>query len=160
MINDFETATEGILTLVEAWEPRLSMLPEEVITGRKNSQDRTIKQILGHLIDSASNNTHRIVHLQYQPSPLIFPNYATFGNNDRWIAIQNYQHEDWHSMIGLWKYINMHLVHVIRNIDPAKLEQRWDSGDGKLISLSEMVVSYLVHMELHMREIEGLIGPE
>ena len=51
--------------------------------GRRNSQDRTIKQILGHLVDSASNNMHRIVHFQYHDSPLHFPNYATNGNKDR-----------------------------------------------------------------------------
>lgn len=49
---------------------------ETLVTGR-NSQNRSIKQILGHLIDSPSNNNHRIVHLQYQPTSLVFPNYAT-----------------------------------------------------------------------------------
>jgi hypothetical protein len=160
MIQEFESISEGILILVKAWEPRLSGLPQDVISRRKNSQDRTIKQILGHLIDSASNNTHRIVHLQYQPGPLIFPNYATHGNNDRWIAIQDYQHEDWFNMIGLWKYSNLHLVHIIGNIDPTKLDRQWDSGEGKLISLREMVMSYQGHLELHLGEIEGLIGPD
>lgn len=158
MISEFEPVIKGITNLVNSWEPRLASLPEDVISGRKNSQGRTIRQILGHLIDSASNNTHRIVHLQYQPGPLIFPNYATHGNNDRWIAIQDYQHEDWHSVVGLWKYSNLHLVHVIGHIDPAKLDRQWDSGDGKLISLQEMVISYLGHLELHCGEVEGLIG--
>jgi len=54
------------------------------------SQYRNIKQILGHKIDSASNNTHRIVYLQYRESPCDYPNYATKGNNDKWIAIQDY----------------------------------------------------------------------
>jgi uncharacterized damage-inducible protein DinB len=40
-----------ILSLTEEWEPKLASLSEEIITQRRNSQNRTIKQILGHLID-------------------------------------------------------------------------------------------------------------
>jgi len=54
-----------IIALVTDWEPILSSLPDDIISQRRNSQNRTIKQILGHIIDSASNNTYRIVHLQY-----------------------------------------------------------------------------------------------
>src|SRR5512145_3228528 len=112
MIKEFEPITQGLLTLINEWEPKLTGLSSKVISERRNSQNSTIKQIVGHLIDSASNNTHRIIHLQYQPSPLIFPNYATYGNNDRWIAIQDYQNEDWMVVVNLWKYANLHLVHV------------------------------------------------
>lgn len=160
MIQEFEPVTKGILALVKEWEPRFAALPENLITLPRNGQGRTIKQIVGHLIDSASNNTHRIVHLQYQASPLIFPNYATQGNNDRWIAIQDYQHENWNTMIGLWKFLNLHFVHVINRIDPSKLDQQWQSGDEGLISLMEMVVSYLSHLELHLGEIEALVESE
>ncbi len=90
-MNEFESIRQELLSLIEEWEPKLSVFPDDVITERRNSQNRTIKQILGHMVDSASNNTHRIIHLQYQKSPLIFPDYANLGNNDRWIAIQNYQ---------------------------------------------------------------------
>ena len=83
-----------ILQLVNEWEPKLLSFPTNVITQKRNSQGRTIKQVLGHLVDSASNNNHRIVHLQYRENPLEFPNYATNGNNDRWIAVQNYQDEN------------------------------------------------------------------
>lgn len=93
MVKEFEPIAEGVLTLIEEWEPILLGLSNDVLSLRRNVQNRTIKQIIGHMIDSASNNTHRIVHLQYQPSPLRFPNYATNGNNDRWIAIQHYQEE-------------------------------------------------------------------
>jgi len=109
------------------------------------------------LIDSASNNIHRIVHLQYQNSPLQFPNYATEGNNDRWIAIQNYNNEDWENLVYLWKYINLHLVHVIKNIKIEKLTNEWIASPENYISLEKMVLSYLDHFELHLNEIDELI---
>ena len=113
---------------------------------------------MGHLFDSASNNTHRIVHLQYRENPMTFPNYATEGNNDRWIAIQNYQHEDWNNLVQLWKYANLHLIHVIRNIDSAKLKNHWISSEPKLIPLDEMIEYYPQHFELHLKEMEELIS--
>ena len=124
-MHPFESIHQELLKLLELWEPKLLALHETTIASRRNSQNRTIRQILGHLIDSASNNTHRIVHLQYQTSPMKFPNYASNGNNDRWIAIQDYQHEDWNNMIQLWKYINLHLSHVIQHVDPSKLNHKW-----------------------------------
>ena len=157
MIKEFEPVIREMLTMVVEWEAKLSSLPNKSITQHRNNQDRTIKQILGHLIDSASNNIHRIVHLQYRESPLEFPNYATFGNNDRWIAIQDYQGEDWHDMIMLWKYINHHLAHVIGRINPEKLDNQWIAGEGRYIALKDMVVDYVRHLKLHLGEINELI---
>ena len=161
MIKEFEPVTQGLLTLIHEWEPRLSGLPDDVITLRRNPQNRTIKQIVGHMVDSASNNTHRIVHLQYQKSPLTFPNYATNGNNDRWIAIQNYQDERWPDMIQLWKYSHLHIVHVISNVDPDKLENKWNSdSEYGHISLRAMIIDFLRHFRLHLSEIDELIKME
>lgn len=156
-MNSFEPACQSIIQLLEVWEPRLLSLSEEIISDRRNNQNRTIKQILGHLVDSASNNTHRIVHLQYRENPMTFPNYATNGNNDRWIAIQDYQHENWANLVQFWKYANLHLIHIIRNVDQAKLENQWISGEDKLISLRGNIEGYLPHFELHLNEMQELI---
>jgi len=157
MIKEFEPVIRGVVNLIDEWEPRLLGLSKNIISERRNSQNRTIKQIVGHMIDSASNNTHRIVHLQYQESPLRFPNYATNGNNDRWIAIQNYQEEDWKSMIDLWKYSNWHIVHVIKHVDSSKLDNQWYYNEERLISLKAGIIDYLRHLKLHLDEIEELI---
>ena len=156
-MNKFESICEELLSLIEEWEPKLSALGNDVITERRNSQNRNIKQITGHMVDSASNNTHRIVHLQYQPSPLFFPCYATHGNNDRWIAIQNYQDEDWSDLVQLWKYSNIHICHVIGNINSEKLNNIWIYGLNEEISLEAMVVDFPRHFKLHREEIDELI---
>ena len=157
-MKEADAITKEITALLKTWEPVLTSLEEKIITSRRNIQNRTIKQILGHLIDSASNNTHRVVHLQYQDCPFEFPNYATFGNNDRWIAIQNYQDEEWQWMIQLWKYSYLHFCHVITNVDDSKLDNEWISGPGKRISLKTMIVDFPPHLKLHLSEIEDLIN--
>jgi hypothetical protein len=157
-MDEFDSITKGITVLLEEWEAKLAALTEEMISQRRNRQNRSIRQILGHLADSASNNTHRIIHLQYQPSPLQFPNYASHGNNDRWIAIQNYQQEDWPNLLQLWKYANRHLVHVINQVDPSKLDNQWQCDENRLLSLRDGIVDYLRHFKLHLGEIEELMN--
>jgi hypothetical protein len=156
MKESLELTTE-IHKLIEIWENKLATLPSATISERRNSQNRNIKMILGHLIDSISNNIHRVVHLQYQPSPFSFPNYASFGNNDRWIAIQNYQKEDWSNMIQLWKYSLLHLCHVINNVNDDKLENEWIAGPGRTFTLKTMIIEFLKHLKLHLSEINELI---
>lgn len=159
-MKDSTLITREIISLVKDWEPKLASLPVEIITQRRNSQNRTIKQILGHLVDSASNNTHRIVHLQNIPGPLTFPNYATFGNNDRWIALQNYQNEDWTILVQLWKYSMLHICHVIENVSDDKLNNEWISGPDERISLKKMINGFVPHFKLHLAEINDLINKD
>ncbi len=96
--------------------------------------------------------------MQYQDSPLIFPDYANLGNNDRWIAIQNYQNENWQDLVQLWKYSNLHIVHIINNVNVAKLENEWVSALNTRVSLKEMIIDFLRHFELHLKEIDELIN--
>lgn len=157
-MKEIETVISEIESAVNDWEPILSKLSSDIISMRKNSQNRTIKQILGHIIDSASNNTHRIIHLQYQPLPLMFPNYATFGNNDKWIAIQDYQNEDWNILIQLWKYSLLHVAHVIKNVNPNHLNNDWIAGPGEKVTLQAMILDFPKHLYLHLSEIEDLMN--
>jgi len=157
-MNEFERNNQELLSLVEEWELKLLSLSEEVLTKKENSQHRTIKQIVGHMIDSATNNIHRIVHLQYQHSPLVFPDYANLGNNDRWIAIQDYKSENWNDLVQLWKYLNIHIVHVINHVNPDKLTNEWITALNVKVSLKSMIQNYTGHIRLHLNEIEELIS--
>lgn len=160
MTGEFNAVVTEIRSAVHVWAHRLAALPEETIFGRVNAQGRNIRQILGHMADSASNNTHRIIHLQYGESPLEFPNYAACGNNDRWIAIQDYRTENWSDLVGLWKYTHRHIAHVISRIDPAKLENEWIAGPDRRISLRAMALDFPRHLNLHLDEIYALINEE
>ena len=154
---DFRDISAEITRWILEWEPKLLSLSEEVISERKNSQNRSIRQITGHMVDSASNNTHRVVHLQNQPSPLIFPNYASEGNNDRWIAIQHYQEEPWTELVQVWKYSMLHFSHVIQFVNADTLNNEWIAGPGKRISLKQMIEDFVPHLTLHLSEMEELL---
>lgn len=156
-MSRFKHISEELRLIVSDWEIKFNSLSEEIITVPRNKQNRTVKEIIGHMIDSVSNNTHRIVHLQYQESPFEFPNYATFGNNDKWVEIQKYQDANWHELIQLWKYTHLHFAYVIQHINPEKLENEWIFDNDKKITLEEMIEDFPRHFKLHISEIVELI---
>lgn len=157
-MNRFNEITSEILELVNSWETKLLALNHNDLTNKKDIQNRTVKQSIGHLVDSASNNTHRIIHLQYQNSPCNYPDYANLGNNNKWIEVQNYQDEEWVNLVQLWKFTNFHLVHVIHNIKVEHLQNEWISALNEKITLKAMVTNYPRHLEEHLLEIEELIN--
>jgi hypothetical protein len=55
------------------------------------------REIVGHLIDSASNNHQRFVRAQFQDD-LVFSGY----DQDRWVAVQRYQEAPWSELID-WR---------------------------------------------------------
>jgi len=151
--EDFTHITDGIIRVIQSEELFLNSLTEEEITSERNIQNRNIKQILGHLIDSASNNHQRMVRLQYNKE-LSFPDYRQ--DNDLWISIQNYEKADWKSLIQLWKFYNLHIAHVISSVDITKLENFWLDFEGTKVTLKNMIEGYLDHLHLHIREIHEL----
>lgn len=151
---DFSNVTNGINQYIDKWEQKLINLPVETITQKRNKQNRTIKQILGHLIDSAANNHQRMIRLQYN-AKLVFPDYQQ--DNDLWIALQDYQNEDWFTIIQLWKYYILHMIQVIKSVDQTKLDNSWQSFEDITVTLRQMIEGYLGHIELHLNEIQELI---
>lgn len=158
MIVEFKKICEDLSSLISVWEAKLAVLPEGTITNRKNSQHRSIRQIIGHMVDSATNNTHRVIHMHYQKNPVNYPDYANLGNNERWIAIQNYQEEDWGELVRLWAAVNRHMVHLITHVDESRLNQHWISALKERITLREMIADYPGHFKLHLNEISALIN--
>lgn len=157
-MSEFMKNNQELLRLIEEWEPKFLALSADLITFRPNKESWTIKETVGHMVDSASNNTHRIIHLQYQPNPLIYPDYANLGNNDRWVSIQNYQTENWYDLVQLWKYSNLHIVNVINNVNADKLDNEWITALNERVSLNAMIIDYLRHFKLHLSEIDELIN--
>ena len=152
-----ENVSHDILKLLEQLEVILKNVDINKVASKTNTQNRNIKQIVGHLCDSASNNTHRIIHLQYQKSPLIFPDYANLRVNDLWIKIQNYNNYAWDDLVQLLKSTTIHVAHVIRNVDNSKLQNQWISALNEPVSLEDMIVDYPRHFKLHFDEIVDLI---
>jgi len=95
-----------------------------------------------------------MIRLQYNDN-LVFPDYTQ--DNDRWIAIQDYQHADWSNLVQLWKSFNLHMVHLIESIDQSKLNNSWTDSEGNKVKLGDMIKGYPWHLNLHINDIDDLI---
>ena len=106
------------------------------------------KQVLGHLIDSASNNHQRFVRAQLAES------YAGPGyTQNEWVAAQAYAEAPWGRLVSLWTSYNQHLLHVMEQMDRSKLETPCRIGSGEPVTLGFVVTDYVDHMENHLRQI-------
>ena len=150
---DFTTVKNTISNCINHWEKILLELNEIQISKNRNKQNRNIKQILGHLIDSASNNHQRIVRLQYIKQ-LVFPDYQQ--DNDLWIQLQQYEKADWLNLIQLWKYYNLHIIQIIDAVNIKTLNNTWNNFEGETTTLKQMIDGYPEHLLLHMNEIKEL----
>ena len=108
----------------------------------------SLKQIIGHLLDSASNNHQRFVRVQLYDD-LTLPNYE----QDGWVAMQNYQGESWSDLLAFWQSYNQHLAHVIANIPAAKLSKTLRVGTGEPITLQFLIEDYVAHLQQHLQQI-------
>lgn len=119
----------------------------------KLSADKwTLNEMIGHLIDSASNNHQRIVRLQLSPA-LDFPGYEA----EPWQEASRTAEYDTAALIEFWYSYNRFLLHLMRNVPEDHLERKWNRN-GEAIPLSRIIVDYFSHLELHRRMFEDRVG--
>jgi hypothetical protein len=106
------------------------------------------KQVLGHLIDSASNNHQRFVRAALQDS-LDYPRYDQEGC----VRLQAPQEVEWFLLVSLWASYNRYLAHVIDRIPAAKLETLCRIGSGEPVTLGFLATDYVTHLLHHLRQI-------
>jgi hypothetical protein len=142
-------SSDHILMLVDRVKDRFSKLSELEVSQKPVPDKWSKKEILGHLIDSASNNHQRFVRAQ-QVTELRFPVYKQVD----WVKTQNYAAENWKDMLNLWIALNKHLAHIINQIPPEKLSVICWLGDNKPITVEELIVDYIRHVEHHLKQID------
>src|SRR5690606_20499148 len=117
------------------------------------------KEIIGHLIDSASNNHQRFVRARWQDE-LIFPGYA----QDDWVAAQAYQDVPWQDLLDLWRLYSLHLARAMETT-PAEVRVReytrhnlhqiaWQPvPEDTPTTLDYFMRDYVGHLQQHLHQI-------
>lgn len=140
--------SDELLRLVAVAEPRLRAVSESESAEPLLAGGWSRKQVIGHLVDSASNNHQRFVRAALQTS-LDFPGYDQSGN----VRVQAIQEADWALLAGLWAAYNRFLAHVIAHLPVSKLETACRIGEGDAVTLGFLVEDYLTHLVHHLRQI-------
>jgi hypothetical protein len=106
------------------------------------------RELIGHLIDSASNNHQRFVRAQLE-GRLTFPGYE----QESWVERQGYKDESWADLTMLWKGYNLHLLHVISRMSGDKLDCLCAIGNGEPVTLRFLAEDYVKHLKHHLEQI-------
>ena len=123
---------------------------DETTVRHKPTPDRwSIAEVVGHLVDSASNNHQRFIRAQELES-LSFPKYE----QNQWVALNRYHESEWTPLVELWYHYNLHLAHVIRNIPIDKLSTACTITPFDACTLEFLVTDYLDHLNHHLGKIQ------
>src|SRR5688572_13206865 len=115
---------------------------------KKPSPDKwSKKQILGHLIDSATNNHHRFVRAQFENEPSIL------YDQEEWTRCGHYDQMEAAHIIAFWKMYNEHIISLIELIPPALMERTCKFSDGTTRTIAWLFDDYVRHLEHHLRQI-------
>ncbi|MBI4565453.1 MAG: DinB family protein [Planctomycetes bacterium] len=143
-----EDVVEDLNASVEHYAALLHRVTEEESEVRPAPGKWSKKEILGHLIDSASNNHQRFVRAQLA-GELRFPAY----DQDEWVATQGYHREPWALLVNLWKGYNLHLARVMKSADSRRLGNRCVIGDDDPVTLEFLMRDYVQHLKHHMKQM-------
>ena len=140
--------SQELLTVIDTAEKKLRKTNAADTTKPVLAGGWSRKQVIGHLIDSASNNHQRFVRAVLQGS-LDFPGY----DQDGCVRVQAPQEADWEMLVSLWAAYNRYLAHVIAHLPESKLGTACRIGSGEAVTLEFVATDYLRHLLHHLGQI-------
>ncbi|MEA2239677.1 MAG: hypothetical protein QOC81_4401 [Thermoanaerobaculia bacterium] len=123
------------------------------------------KQIIGHLIDSASNNHQRFVRANFTDE-LIFLGY----DQERWVALGRYADAPWESLLSLWREFNLQIGRVMEatpsDVKSAPRKRHnlhqlaWRAvAEDQPATLEYFMSDYVDHLEHHLAQVLDDVSP-
>jgi hypothetical protein len=108
------------------------------------------KQLLGHLIDSATANHVRFVRASLQ-NEYHGPAYDQEG----WVRRHHYETQPWTTLIDWWLMSNQLIIQVMKAIPQEKCAVPCFVEKMPAMSLESLMEAYLIHMDHHLHQLLG-----
>jgi len=156
--------SDDLRAIVEDAAVRLLAVTPAASARRPGPGRWSAREIVGHLIDSASNNHQRFVRSQFRDD-LVFPGYE----QEPWVAVQKYNDAPWSELVTLWRTFNLHLARVMEAVPEAeRLRPRAQHNLYEIASngvpadepatLDYFMRDYVEHLKQHLRQIDATLG--
>ena len=144
---------------IEQATPLLRGMSEERSRLRPQPGKWCPREVIGHLIDSASNNHQRFVRAQFQDD-LVFSGYE----QDAWVSLQRYRDAPWEDLIALWRSFNLHIARIMDGVtidERVRLRPRHNLDElawkpvprGEPATLDYFMSDYVAHLKHHVAQI-------
>lgn len=124
----------------------LTQISEEKMSEKPSPNKWSRKEIIGHLVDSATNNHQRFIRGQFEDVPEI-----SYDQN-KWNEYSFYQQIDSKQIISFWTIYNKQLIEIIKRIPIENLRREIKFGEN-LLTIEFLIVDYVEHLEHHLKQI-------
>jgi DinB superfamily len=149
-LNSFDATAVDLRETVTQAEPLLEKFTDAEAASRPQPGKWSKKEILGHLLDSASNNHQRFVRAALQ-GKLVFPGYA----QDSLVELQRFREMEWKFLAEFWANYNRFLAHVISALPLEAAPVMCAIGENPPATLQWVVQDYVAHLKHHLNQILG-----
>lgn len=126
----------------------LMLVPEALADVPWREGGWTRKQIVGHLLDSATNNRQRFVRASSGGS-FTGPNYE----QDAWVAAHGYDEQPWEMLLGWWEAEHEILMAVVDRIPELRLDAQCVMDEDAPVTLRFLIEDYVTHQRWHLRQL-------
>jgi hypothetical protein len=131
-------------------KPMLDSLNNADTSLRPGAKKWAKKEILGHLLDSASNNHQRFVRASLQ-GELTFPGY----DQEKLVDLQKLREMDWDFLVDLWTSYNRFIPHVLTVLPASAAKITCHIGNNAPATLEFIAADYVAHLKHHLNQIVG-----
>ena len=141
-----EKALNRLEYIINLTPKMLTEISEENMSTKPSPTKWSKKEIIGHLIDSATNNHQRFVRGQFENIPEI-----SYDQNN-WNEFSFYNQIESKQIISFWTIYNKQIIEIIKRIPKENLEKQIKIGNN-ILTLEFLIIDYVAHLEHHLKQI-------
>lgn len=136
---------EEFKRLIEQFPKAILALSPEVLQEKPALEKWSKKEIVGHLIDSATINYLRLIKAQFQDNPQLF------YEQEDYCQSANYQETPNAQLIQLWETLNRQLLFLFETV----LQRQQEHKKCNDHTLAYLMQDYVAHFKHHQAQILG-----
>lgn len=110
----------------------------------------TRKQIVGHLLDSATNNRQRFVRAALD-GDYTGPTYG----QAQWVAIHGYADQSWDTLLSWWQIEHDILRSIVDRIPSERMNTPCKVDGEPVVTLQFLIEHYIEHQYWHLEQIKS-----
>lgn len=126
---------------------RLFTISEQAASYKPTPETWSAKEVLGHLVDSASVNHERMLRVSLADGLTLLG----YPQNE-FVALEAWQKRSWSEIVSLWQALNLHIAHLVEHIPTSSLGHQFTVGQNT-VTLKFLIEDYIAHLEHHLKQI-------